>query len=138
MRLDYAVAYRVGDRAGVEVAGEADGAVQCAATNRRSEGDAGRGGEGCACFAWGNEDGELIMWLTANGGEPAFPNTHVLPGHEPGWHGTTGISIRDYFAAMIIQGLLSSPRLTCTSDEEVSAASYKIADAMINERSKKN
>lgn len=66
---------------------------------------------------------------------PAFPVTlsagATYNGHEP----FDGMSLRDYFAAKAMQGVLSSP-----SDPESMAAlaewSYRVADAMLEARCK--
>ena len=62
---------------------------------------------------------------------PAFPTTT-----EHGFnYGEPGMTLRDYFAAKAMQGVLSSP-----SDPESMAAlaewSYRVADAMLEARSK--
>lgn len=63
-------------------------------------------------------------------GGPAFP----LP-EEPGIHvSAPGMSLRDYFAAAALNGLISSwPHPPCGL---VSERAYMIADAMLNERNK--
>lgn len=65
--------------------------------------------------------------------EPAFPN--------PRWEGwgepQQGMTLRDYFAAKILQGFLASPHLKpLTADSEVCTAAYMMADAMLKARSK--
>ena len=73
-----------------------------------------------------------------NGG-PAFPRDSALQ--------STGMTLRDYFAAKAMQGILSD-RSTVSAFDEASArefvqpaclvatASYAIADAMLAERAK--
>jgi len=57
---------------------------------------------------------------------PAFPipfETH----HD-------GMTLRDYFAAKAMQGLLTNPECPLEPLDEVPQASYKMADAMMKER----
>ena len=64
---------------------------------------------------------------------PAFPSAM-------GYTGPMGMSLRDYFAAKVMQSILSSPHLSPNSKSisDVSTDSYKLADAMLAERSKQN
>jgi hypothetical protein len=57
---------------------------------------------------------------------PAFPSGYLLPEHQ-------GITMRDYFAAKAMQGMLSEPSLRATP-EEFATESYKVADAMLKAR----
>ena len=57
--------------------------------------------------------------------EPAFPSN-------PMW-GRTGMTLRDWFAGMALQGLIGSPRKLSPS-ETISGRAYELADAMIKER----
>lgn len=62
--------------------------------------------------------------------QPAFPAMHFdLADNE---HGMT---LRDYFAAKAMQGLLSNRNAEAAIDE-FAAKSYRMADAMIKERQK--
>ena len=66
--------------------------------------------------------------ITLNDGGPAFPSTITDDSlHVP------GMSIRDYFAAKAMQGLMASPA-DPESIEIAAEWSYKVADAMINAR----
>lgn len=74
-------------------------------------------------------------------GKAAFP----LGANEYGGHGSEfGMSLRDYFAAKAMQGMLSngdwvSNMVNATgqeADEVVGIAAYEIADAMLRERAK--
>jgi hypothetical protein len=60
---------------------------------------------------------------------------------EIGMHGSRGMSLRDYFAAKALQGLLSSPRETVDNapltGNYLASMSYKIADAMLAARTPK-
>lgn len=62
--------------------------------------------------------------------EPAFPQERVLPdgSHEE----CEGLSVRDYFAAKAMQGLLASDTFAPVS--EFVRRAYEIADAMMEER----
>ncbi len=67
-------------------------------------------------------------------GGPAFPAAHFdLADHEH------GMSLRDYFAAKAMQGLLAAGRdaqYGCDDMERLAASSYSIADAMLKVREK--
>lgn len=76
-------------------------------------------------------------------GGPAFPNTIE---NQPGEHGRKGMSLRDYFAAKAMQGMLAD-RETILSfankcqkemlspDSAMATAAYGMADAMLRARS---
>lgn len=71
-----------------------------------------------------------------NGGT-AFP---TLDANREEDYGTRGMSLRDYFAAKALQGLISTagaPRLLGLSgcENETASAAYKLADAMLAARS---
>jgi len=73
-----------------------------------------------------------------NDGGPAFPHTPVDVGAE--WAIQTGMSLRDWFAGMALQGILSYEGQWTESqhrrrDVHVRDA-YQYADAMLAERSK--
>ena len=63
-----------------------------------------------------------------NGGA-AFP-VPDSPAHFP----TTGMTLRDYFAAKAMQGMLTRPG--SVNPKEDAAFAYTLADAMLAERSK--
>lgn len=68
--------------------------------------------------------------MSKNTGGPAFPSD-VSHGH------THGMTLRDYFAAKVMQGMASNPGWNATKRVEVFAKeSYKMADAMLAERIK--
>ena len=48
------------------------------------------------------------------------------------------ISLRDYFAAMAMSGMLADPQVTVGGERSANLAeiSYEVADAMIDERNK--
>lgn len=63
---------------------------------------------------------------------PAFPH-HFTPDSVGD---CTGMSLRDYFAAKAMQGMLACP-VQCASDQHLIARdAYTIADAMLEARSK--
>ena len=60
---------------------------------------------------------------------PAFPRTQ--------WPNETGMSLRDYFAAQAMQGMLSACTGWSESDQErLAKCSYKMADEMMKARNK--
>ena len=63
-------------------------------------------------------------------GGPAFP-CHTIAMHE-------GMTLRDYFAAKAMQGLITSASLSRTEswydEERVAESAYKMADAMLKAR----
>lgn len=74
--------------------------------------------------------------MSTNNGGPAFP---VTPTDRSGQCGPTefGMTLRDYFAAKAMQGLLANENcggLIKTADIAISA--YAVADAMLAEREK--
>ena len=69
--------------------------------------------------------------ITLNDGGPAFPSTITDDSLHVG-----GMSLRDYFAAKAMQGLLSMDLKPDVENEELAEAAYAIADAMIKERTR--
>ncbi len=71
-----------------------------------------------------------------NTGGPAFPESSGRA-IDPSWIGG-GMSLRDYFAAKAMQGLIAQSLGTALGSEPKSGAiyAYAMADEMINERSK--
>ena len=68
--------------------------------------------------------------MSEKDGGPAFPFSA-----EPHIHaGCAGMSLRDYFAAKGMQGLISS--LSFPNEDIVAAKAYIYADAMLKERAK--
>ena len=63
-------------------------------------------------------------------GGPAFPNiTPDMP-----VDGGPGMSLRDWFAGMAMQGMLSNSLMRISSNPEAALTAYSIADAMIVQR----
>jgi len=69
--------------------------------------------------------------MTTNTGGPAFPQTYIDKEYNPYMIDTTGMTLRDYFAAKAMQGLISNGG---SSHKEVAQAAYIVADAMLKER----
>jgi hypothetical protein len=68
----------------------------------------------------------------------AFPTTQYANGISPTGH-AEGMTLRDYFAAKAMQGLLSSPRAPLGGKEDVTdlliaKLAYVTADAMMESR----
>jgi hypothetical protein len=60
---------------------------------------------------------------------PAFPAMHYdLGEHEH------GLTLRDYFAAKAMQGVLSRPTAGLLNAEDIAPASYMMADKMMEAR----
>lgn len=70
-----------------------------------------------------------------NNGGPAFPTAN---GGSP----DDGMTLRDYFAAKALQGLLAHPEcdftpITAKAQEQAAADAYGVADAMLKAREAK-
>jgi hypothetical protein len=68
-------------------------------------------------------------------GGPAFPVLHSIDGNwvkEP-LDKYAGMTLRDYFAAAALQGLISEPNIKAPI-EEFASRSYQLADAMLKAR----
>ena len=67
-----------------------------------------------------------------NNGGPAFP-----PMHDPDTH-ASGMTLRDYFAAKAMQGLLAQSLGTALESDPILGAqyAYRVADAMLSAREK--
>jgi hypothetical protein len=67
-----------------------------------------------------------------NGG-PAFP-LHNHGVQTLGMH-LSGMTLRDYFAAKVMQGMMANGQvLKLVSDETLASAAYEMADAMLKAR----
>lgn len=71
------------------------------------------------------------MTTHRNGG-PAFPCKQYAHGIMPSGH-SEGLSLRDYFAAKAMLGLLSIPEIKGTP-QRFALLAYEMADAMIKAR----
>lgn len=70
--------------------------------------------------------------MSTKTGGPAFPTTQYANGISPSGH-SEGITIRDYFAAKILQGLLADTNVN-GSYKEFATRAYTQADAMLEAR----
>ena len=60
---------------------------------------------------------------------PAFPTLHIPNASPPAW---SGMTLRDYFAAKAMQGMLADPSTPEIMD--IAGAAYEVADAMLKAR----
>lgn len=68
--------------------------------------------------------------------EPAYPFTEMHT-HGHAYNQWKGMTLRDYFASKSMQGFLGRPNLPVSvSDDELAAACYEMADAMLKARNK--
>ncbi len=72
-------------------------------------------------------------------GGPAFPYQDVLPDGMSNLTPQIGMTLRDYFAAKAMQGLITSPRtplgtVNDVTDQLIAKLSYIMADAMLKAR----
>ena len=72
--------------------------------------------------------------MTHHDGGPAFPHHHCSyfgTGDDP-----SGMSLRDWFAGMALQGLLACPYDAPWKEDsqKVSTSAYEMADAMLKQR----
>lgn len=77
---------------------------------------------------------------TPQDGGPAFPvpQMHLAPdGHIERVAVSHGMSLRDWFAGMAAQGMLANPDFNGASDAAVAGFAYRLADAMIEGRERK-
>lgn len=66
---------------------------------------------------------------------PAFPPTYQNPMHGGPLEGFEGMSLRDYFAAKAMQGMLANQHPYQASDEHMFARdAYVLADSMLKAR----
>ena len=74
--------------------------------------------------------GDHNMHCSANTGGPAFPSNHD---NEYGYP-AKGMTLRDYFAAKAIQGMLACPVQPQSGPDMYARDAYTIADAMLKAR----
>ena len=76
------------------------------------------------------------MNTTQDDGGPAFPVAPTLnPDGTVWYHGKDGMSLRDWFAGMALQGVLSnSDAFAKMKDQQVAECAYAAADAMLAAR----
>ena len=77
------------------------------------------------------------MSTTPKDGGPAFPvPAPVCSGPNNSWeYPSDGMTLRDYFAAAALQGILASPD-TVGSQPSIAGYAYQYADTMLAERAK--
>ena len=63
-------------------------------------------------------------------GGPAFPFRGIHATDEQ----HDGMTLRDYFAAKAMQGMMANSEITRPDEVKICDAAYKIADAMLDER----
>jgi hypothetical protein len=63
----------------------------------------------------------------------AFPSTQYCNGVSPSGH-SEGMTLRDYFAAKVIQGICASGPTIEWSNDRLAAEAYDLADAMLKAR----
>lgn len=77
--------------------------------------------------------------MNKDNGGPAFPVADPFrhnPANEIDMQRLSGgMSLRDYFAAKALSGMLSNPEL-CGAPEDAATAAYAMADALLQERLK--
>jgi hypothetical protein len=66
-----------------------------------------------------------------NTGGPAFPTTNYAAVY------SEGMTLRDYFAAKAMQGLLACPATTTRNENMYACDAYTMADAMLRAREQK-
>ena len=65
---------------------------------------------------------------------PAFPRNILDHGHGVISTHESGMTLRDYFAAKVMQGICASDPVSTMTNERIAAESYDLADAMLKER----
>lgn len=73
--------------------------------------------------------------MSIENGDPAFPVQYSNEADGPTVMPTQGMTLRDYFAAKALQGLLADTALSA-KPETWAKRSYELADAMLKERNK--
>lgn len=77
--------------------------------------------------------------MSKDNGGPAFPRDGYQVedeyGHKETIQGKNGMTLRDYFAAKALAGISADPNADGTY-EQIAAACYRAADAMLKERAK--
>ena len=76
--------------------------------------------------------------MSDNTGGPAFPSNRDMR-HSPDWDYEQGMTLRDYFAAKAMQGLLACGEAHDEHTAPITAeAAYAMADDMLKEREGNN
>ncbi len=73
--------------------------------------------------------------MTTNTGGPAFPSTQQYFPQDTNYEEATGMTLRDYFAAKAMQGLVAND-IDCSPEQvpHIVASAYIVADAMLKAR----
>jgi hypothetical protein len=71
--------------------------------------------------------------MSADTGGPAFPGTQYANGIQPSGF-SEGMTLRDYFAAKVMQGICASGPTHEWSNSRLAAEAYDLADAMLKAR----
>ena len=69
--------------------------------------------------------------MTIETGGPAYPTTNYSAVY------SEGMTLRDYFAAKAMQGLLACPATTTRNENMYACDAYTMADAMLRAREQK-
>ena len=72
-----------------------------------------------------------------NDGGPAFPMRHSVFPSGNIEYGSPGMSLRDYFAAAALQGMLSDPDAGKVDWKDLAGETYEAVDAMLAAREQK-
>jgi hypothetical protein len=67
-------------------------------------------------------------------GEPAFPTGIITNKHGLIIGGSTGMTLRDYFAAKAMQGMLAENGGGAVTNDKLADWAYNIADALLKAR----
>ena len=73
--------------------------------------------------------------MVNNTGGPAFPGLDYIA--QSGKQNPEGMTLRDYFAAKAMQGLLACPATTTRNENMYACDAYTMADAMLRAREQK-
>jgi hypothetical protein len=65
--------------------------------------------------------------------DPAFPSTQYANGISPSGH-SEGMTLRDYFAAKVMQGVVSNGLPLTSAYPLIAVRVYEMADAMLKAR----
>ena len=78
-----------------------------------------------------------MMNETINDGREAFPRPHSVFPSGNIEHGSAGMTLRDYFAAAAMQGLLAYAIHSNPNADVIAEWAYEQADAMLSARERK-
>lgn len=81
-----------------------------------------------------NDGGPAFPVVVSNTGDPEYPGQHQVGNHE--WQ-MYGLTLRDYFAAKAMQGMLTDLPKTCYGTDwkaNVAYEAYALANSMMRAR----